>query len=124
MTPLKTYSEQLKISAVSLRFSIPELVSQAVVNRLVLIKERSTVDIPESIMFATSFDEEKFISSNHLANVKNGRWQLEIVSARKKFVNEEVIIAIINKVGSVRTKTSISDHRNGNNPIRNKANRR
>jgi len=124
MALVKNYFEQLKISAVSLRLQIPESISNAVVAKVNLTQDRSVIALPESIIYANAIDEKRFYSETHLANVNQRGWQLEIVKVIKKATDEEVVVAVINKIGSIRTRSAASDHRNGNNAIRQKAIRR
>jgi hypothetical protein len=124
MTLVKSLLEQLKISAVSLRLQIPESISSAVVTKVNLTQDRSVHTLPESIIYAESIDEKRFHSETHLANVNQRGWKLEIVKVIRKTTDEEVFVAVINKIGSIRTRFAASDHKNGNNPIRQKAIRR
>lgn len=126
MTLVKTYSEQLQISAAILRLQIPEVISKAVVDRINLIQSSLilTFPLPENIIYASSIDETKFHSETHITRVKISGWKLEILKAEKGSTGEEVIIALINKIGSIRTKIAASDHRNGNNSLRQKKIRR
>ena len=121
MTQEKNYFEQLKKSAISMRLPVPEYISKAVVDKVQLIHESSSFSLPDGIAYANSTDNRRFSSRTHLARVKLSGWQLEIIIATKKSNNEEVVVAIIYKVGSSRIKTAVSDRRNGNNPVRTKS---
>lgn len=118
MTDGINYLSQLQISSTSLRLTVPDLISQAVVNKIMLLQDRSEHKLPENIIYCTSIDELKFQSPVHLANVRLSGWQIKIVNATEKSLNNDVMIAIIHKVGSVKTRTAVSDHHNGNNPVR------
>ncbi len=124
MTSSINYLSQLKDSSTSLRLSVPNMISQAVVEKIALIEERSTTDLPENIIYSQSSDKDRFHSTVHLANVRLSGWQLEILRATKKSVDEEVLVAVINKVGACKMKNPSSDHRNGNNHMRNKVMRK
>lgn len=117
MTDSINYLDQLQTSSTSLRLAIPASISQAVVDKITLIKERSSFDIPASIIYASRLDKKKFVSSIHLARVRHSGWQLEVVKAIDSN-NEEVLVTLINKVGCTRPKAAVCDHRNGNNSMR------
>lgn len=124
MTDNYDYLVQLKASATNLRMQIPSMISQAVVDKISLIKERSDSELPETVIYSPLSDEKRFSSTTHLARVRLAGWQLQILKATKKSDNEEILVAVINKVGALKSKPATSDHRNGNNPQRFKQSRR
>lgn len=121
MTENINYCDQLETSAISLRLQVPKTISQGIAQKVSLIRERSTLEFPENIIYASFVDKKKFYDPTHLANVKLSGWHFEIVKAEQKVVGQDIIIVLIKKIGTVKTKVAASDHRNGNNPIRNKA---
>jgi hypothetical protein len=118
MTNGNDYFDQLQESATNLRIHVPERVSQAVIEKINLAQNRSDFDLPKNVMYVKSIDKAQLSSAVHVARVKVSGWQIEVIRATKKLVNEEVIIAIINKVGICSSKAGSKDRRNGNNSVR------
>jgi len=118
MTIGSDYFDQLQESANTMRMHIPATVSQAVADKIYSAKSRSDFELPRYITYANSIDETKFESITHISRVKVSGWQLEIVRAYKKQMNEEIVLAIIKKVGVRSRKYDSKDHRNGNNSVR------
>lgn len=124
MTDNYDYLAQLKTSATNLRMQVPSMISQAVVDKISLIQERSDSELPENVIYSKLLEEERFTSTTHLARVRLAGWQIELIKAAKKSTGEEIIVAVINKVGSLKYKSATNDRRNGNNPMRAKQSRR
>ena len=124
MTDNYDYLAQLKTSATNLRMQVPSMISQAVVDKISLIQERSDSELPGNVIYSKLLEEERFTSKVHLARVRLAGWQLELVKATKKSNSEEIIVAVIHKVGTLKSKTTTNERRNGNNPMRAKQIRR
>lgn len=119
-----SYFDQLQTSAINLRMQVPSMISQAVVDKISLIQERSSDELPETVIYSPLADGKRFSSTVHLARVRLAGWQLQLVKATKKSNDEELLVAVIYKVGALKSKTAAKDHRNGNNPMRAKQMRR
>lgn len=121
MTDSINYYDQLETSSISLRLQVPNTISQRIAKKISLIREHSTLEFPDNIIYASFFDKAKFYSSTYLAKIKLSGWNFEIVKAEQKVLGQEVIIVVIKKNGFAKTRTGVSDHRNGNNPVRARA---
>jgi hypothetical protein len=119
-----SYLVQLQTSAINLRMQVPSMISQAVADKISLVQERSGAELPETVIYSPLADEKRFSSTVHLARVRLAGWQLQLVKATKKSNEEEVLVAVVIKVGALKSKSATSDHRNGNNPRRAKQIRR
>lgn len=118
MTIGSDYFDQLQESANTMRMQVPATVSQAVADKIYSAKSRSDFELPRYIHYTNSIDETKFESITPIARLKISGWQLHIVRAYKKQMNEEVVLAVVKKVGVRSRKSDSSDHRNGNNSVR------
>lgn len=118
MTDSTNYNVQLQASAESLRLPVPGVITNAIVDKISLIQDRASFELPESIIYAKAVDSRKYISSTHVVRVRASGWQFEIVKASSKSGNEDILIAIVKKIGSTCVKQSVRDYRDGNNPIR------
>lgn len=118
MTDGINYLSKLQISSASLRLTVPDLISQAVVNKIMLIQDRSELNLPENIIYCTFIDELRFQSPVQLTNVRLSGWQIKLTKVTEKNLDKEFMLAIIHKIGSAKPKNAASDHRNGNNPVR------
>lgn len=124
MTNETNYYDQLQASSTSSRLAVPAAITQAVVDRLTNIQGRSELILPESITYVKSISGNTYYSTTHLGRVRNSGWQLEIVQAVKNFGSNPTLVILIKKVGPGYKGSFTSEHRNGNNPIRNKSRRR
>ncbi|MEG1705417.1 MAG: hypothetical protein RR290_02450 [Clostridia bacterium] len=113
-----TYLEQLVNSAVNIKLSVPKYISQGVANKLVLVQSRSSTKLPNTILYVKKIPQDKYSNIKHLANERQGEWQLEILSATVNLTGKELLIILLKKESTIEIKKSSIEKRNVNNSLR------